>query len=175
MNLDLDVDDNLRSRKVGIRTISRCDVARLCIAALSVSNGRNSSFDCVNKEVPEGSQRMTAEESLKEFLASEEAVEVQDYLDRSKMNASSIVDCMMTSICTDRSLPSGMYTPNPGNMFHRISNFRTLRDSFHIRHNDGEYAKLQSSILWAEIMDHILPVVDTEEDDRRRPHPTQWG
>ena len=78
MNLDLDVDDNLRSRKVGIRTISRCDVARLCIAALSVSNGRNSSFDCVNKEVPEGSQRMTAEESLKDFLASEKEYDYSD-------------------------------------------------------------------------------------------------
>jgi uncharacterized protein YbjT (DUF2867 family) len=76
MNLDLDVDDILKSRKV--RTISRCDVARLCIAALSVSNGRNSSFDCVNKEVPEGSQRKCAEESLKDFLASEKEYDYSD-------------------------------------------------------------------------------------------------
>ncbi len=68
MDLLLDVDDNLRSRKV--RFISRCDVARLCVASLSVSNGQSSSFDCINVEVPEGSERKTAEEALNEFLGS---------------------------------------------------------------------------------------------------------
>lgn len=76
MNLDLDVDDKLKSRKV--RSISRCDVARLCIASLSVSNGQNASFDCVNSEIPAGSQRKTAEESLKEFLESGKGYDYSD-------------------------------------------------------------------------------------------------
>ena len=76
MNLVLDVDDKLKSRKV--RSISRCDVARLCIASLSVSNGQNASFDCVNAEVPAGSQRKTAEESWKEFVVSGKEYDYSD-------------------------------------------------------------------------------------------------
>lgn len=76
MNLDLDVDDKLKSQK--IRSISRCDVARLCIASLSASNGQNASFDCVSSEVPAGSRRKTAEETLKEFLASGKEYDYSD-------------------------------------------------------------------------------------------------
>lgn len=79
MNLDLDVDDNLKSRKPIMPTsISRCDVARLCIASLSVSNGQSAAFDCSSSEVPEGSKRKHVEETLKDFLASGKKYDYSD-------------------------------------------------------------------------------------------------
>lgn len=67
LDLKLDVDDKMMATTKS-RSISRCDVSRLCIAALTVSNGQNASFDCVNMEVPEGSRRTCAEESFTNFL-----------------------------------------------------------------------------------------------------------
>eukprot|EP00558_Chaetoceros_sp_UNC1202_P006753 CAMPEP_0197233708 /NCGR_PEP_ID=MMETSP1429-20130617/1702_1 /TAXON_ID=49237 /ORGANISM="Chaetoceros sp., Strain UNC1202" /LENGTH=310 /DNA_ID=CAMNT_0042692013 /DNA_START=104 /DNA_END=1036 /DNA_ORIENTATION=+ len=67
MDLKLDVDDKMMTEE-GSRSISRCDVSRLCIASLTVSNSQNSSFDCVNAQVPAGSKPRCAEMALKEFL-----------------------------------------------------------------------------------------------------------
>lgn len=69
--LSLDVDDNLMKRET--KSISRGDVANLCIAALTESGDRSVSFDCCgNSEdgaaVGEGTSVATAEESFREFL-----------------------------------------------------------------------------------------------------------
>ncbi len=62
----LDVDDKLIERKK--RSISRADVANLCIAALTVGNRKGVSFDCVTEEANEGETVKSAEDALKEFL-----------------------------------------------------------------------------------------------------------
>ena len=68
-NVEIDVDDNLRKRvELNSRSISRCDVARLCIASLD--NEKSSAFDCVNVDVPKGSKKISADMSLKKFLDS---------------------------------------------------------------------------------------------------------
>ena len=74
LDLRLDVNDNLLNEEK--RSISRCDVARLCIASLTAFNGQNASFDCINGGVKEGSQSKTAEQAIKSFL---EQGKVYDY------------------------------------------------------------------------------------------------
>jgi hypothetical protein len=63
----LDVDDKL-GNKHEITRISREDVAALSIAALSVANGQNVSFDCITREVANGETPSSAEEALTTFL-----------------------------------------------------------------------------------------------------------
>jgi len=66
MELVLDVDDALmRNEK---KSISRGDVASLCIAALTVSGGKSISFDCIGKEVADENNVRSPEDVLKEFL-----------------------------------------------------------------------------------------------------------
>ena len=66
-NFILDVDDTLLKREK--RSISRADVARLCIAALKDNSGQSVSLDCITEEVVEGQQLKSAEAALSEFLS----------------------------------------------------------------------------------------------------------
>lgn len=70
----LDVDDNLLENKK--RSISRADVANLCVAALKVCRRKKVSLDCITREPAEGTNVVTAEEALTEFLSQEK---VYDY------------------------------------------------------------------------------------------------
>jgi len=68
--LVLDVDDKLIKNEK--RSISRADVANLCVAALEVGrDGQSVSFDCIATEVEQGTKINSANESLEEFLAKE--------------------------------------------------------------------------------------------------------
>lgn len=72
MELVLDVDDALMKREK--KSISRGDVANLCIAALTESGDRSVSFDCVGNEVSEeGTEQpvtvKSAEKTFQEFLS----------------------------------------------------------------------------------------------------------
>lgn len=80
----LDVDDNIMMSPSS-HMISRCDVARLCIASLKVSNGQSSSFDCINIDVPEGTKPRPTEIALTEFL---DAETVYDYSTDRKLDYS---------------------------------------------------------------------------------------
>jgi len=62
--LVLDVDDTLMKREK--KSISRGDVANLCVAALTESGDRSVSFDCVGQE---GESIKSAEETLSSFLS----------------------------------------------------------------------------------------------------------
>jgi hypothetical protein len=64
--LVLDIDDKLLKNEK--RSISREDVAQLCLAALTVGRGKRVSFDCIAREVEEGKTVKSAEEALTEFL-----------------------------------------------------------------------------------------------------------
>lgn len=65
--LVLDVDDKLMKNEK--RSISREDVANLCVAALTVgSDGKSVSFDCITRPVKEGQQVASAEEALSAFM-----------------------------------------------------------------------------------------------------------
>jgi len=101
---------------------------------------------------------------------------------------SSMLDCLMTTICTDRSLPDslndydGSLGPTPWEdslqslstsagevesgddftaMFERIANFAIKNFTFHYKYNDAAFAKQGMGPLWKEIMANILPIVDS--------------
>lgn len=78
MELVLDVDDKLMKNEK--KSISRGDVANLCIAALTESGDRSVSFDCIGKEVNvvEGEQPdvvNSAEETFRSFLATKKTAD----------------------------------------------------------------------------------------------------
>eukprot|EP01083_Nonionella_stella_P049016 130753_1 len=80
----LDVDDNIMMSP-SRHMISRCDVARLCVASLKVSGGQSTSFDCINIDVPEGTKPRPTEIALTEFL---DAETVYDYSTDRKLDYS---------------------------------------------------------------------------------------
>lgn len=72
MELVLDVDDKLMKREK--KSISRADVANLCIAALTESGDKSVSYDCVGEavEAKEGGDPVTvtsAEDAFRSFLS----------------------------------------------------------------------------------------------------------
>jgi hypothetical protein len=66
LGLKLDVNDNLRNEEK--RSISRCDVARLCITSLTAFDGKNASFDCINDNIEDGSKPQSPEMAIKNFM-----------------------------------------------------------------------------------------------------------
>lgn len=62
----LDVDDKLLENKK--RSISRADVANLCVAALTLGKGQKIALDCITREVEAGLVIKSADEALSEFL-----------------------------------------------------------------------------------------------------------
>lgn len=67
----LDVDDKLMANKK--RSISREDVANLCVAALVHGQGKKVSLDCITVAVDEGKKPRTAEEAFQAFLKEQKA------------------------------------------------------------------------------------------------------
>ena len=65
-NFVIDVDDKLLSSSS--RSISRADVANLCVAALKIGQGKKFSLDCITKEPEEGSAIASPEDALESFL-----------------------------------------------------------------------------------------------------------
>jgi len=123
---------------------------------------------------------LDAEES-KELVAYNETEEVKtlrkmmvDTMGRDF--SGNVVDCLMTSICTDRPLPDVIsdygnassekeseYAEKYGsNRFERLINFEVETETFHHRYNDAAYSKLGIGPLWHEILRQIRPVVDPQ-------------
>lgn len=61
----LDVDDRLMEYRH--KSISRADVARLCVAALTTLDGEKLSLDCISQPVPPGGTIRSPEEALQQF------------------------------------------------------------------------------------------------------------
>ena len=74
-----------------------------------------------------------------DFVASKEAKEVVEFLESSLSNEPGLLDCLMTTVCTDRPLPDqiGIYDPHPNSWFNRISSYFARNHSFHLTYNDG--------------------------------------
>eukprot|EP00547_Thalassionema_nitzschioides_P006642 CAMPEP_0194217684 /NCGR_PEP_ID=MMETSP0156-20130528/21979_1 /TAXON_ID=33649 /ORGANISM="Thalassionema nitzschioides, Strain L26-B" /LENGTH=583 /DNA_ID=CAMNT_0038946799 /DNA_START=48 /DNA_END=1799 /DNA_ORIENTATION=- len=85
------------------------------------------------------------------------------------------LECLMTTICTDRTLPDILddYERKPtnktaakweasyaNNRFERLMKLGTQVEVFPFLHNDATYSKLAMGPLWAEILDKILPIID---------------
>ena len=82
-----------------------------------------------------------------------------------------ILDCMMTTICTDRNLPDALndYDGTGNGNFEVVSDFAVENFTFPYKYNDGAYSKLGMGPLWLEIMSNILQIVDSTN------HPTTSG
>lgn len=72
-----------------------------------------------------------------------------------------MLDCMMTTICTDRKLPDAIndYDGSGGGNFEVVANFAVQNFTFPYKHNGGAYSKLGMGPLWLEIMSSILQIV----------------
>lgn len=80
-----------------------------------------------------------------------------------------ILECLMTTMCTDRELPDAVNDYGTGKgkkgMFERLVDFATIRNTFHLLHNDAAYSKLAMGPLWYEILDKIKPLLDVERSN----------
>lgn len=77
-----------------------------------------------------------------------------------------LLDCLMTTICTDRDLPdaindfdrtSPFYNGDEDSMFQALAEADIRAYNLIMKHNNSEYAKIAMGPLWAEIMDKINP------------------
>lgn len=92
------------------------------------------------------------------------------------------IDCLMTTICTDRTLPipvndyNGINNTNNKNdneydiiygtnRFQRLIDMETLLYGYTASANNGEYSKLGIGPLWSEIIDHIYPHIDENNNN----------
>jgi hypothetical protein len=94
-----------------------------------------------------------------------------------------MIDCIMTTMCTDRTLPNYINdydgtlgptmfyntdkeeddtttTNDNSNMFERIINLAVKNFTFAYKYNNGAFPKLGMGPLWYEIMSNILPIVN---------------
>mmetsp|Transcript_6453 Transcript_6453/g.13323 ORF Transcript_6453/g.13323 Transcript_6453/m.13323 type:complete len:594 (+) Transcript_6453:145-1926(+) len=113
-------------------------------------------------------KRAIASESFTAFYHSEESKTmrklIDDYLEPEGVLFGG-TDCMMTSICTDRSIPDVIndygnqitqdafakeYGPN---RFQRLRDYVVQNKTFVSRFNDSELSKMDMGPLWAEVMD----------------------
>ena len=99
------------------------------------------------------------------------------------------IDCLMTTICTDRILPNPVNNYNNNNTsqpnettttaivdnnnieldtkygsnrFQQLIDYEVNQYGYNIQANNGEYSKLGMGPLWAEIMDGIYPFIDKD-------------
>lgn len=92
------------------------------------------------------------------------------------------VDCLMTTMCTDRTLPdvvddykgtNSTSDSKEGDLdngwFQRLIDFNVESYSQINTANDGEFSKLGMAPLWTEIMQFILPFVNESNVDRKIP------
>ena len=83
------------------------------------------------------------------------------------------IDCLMTTMCTDRALPDevndympdGKSQPSESygtNLFSRLFAFDVQKYTYNYKASNAEYSKLAMGPLWYEIMHHIHPHITTD-------------
>eukprot|EP00531_Pseudo-nitzschia_arenysensis_P018394 CAMPEP_0116123460 /NCGR_PEP_ID=MMETSP0329-20121206/4763_1 /TAXON_ID=697910 /ORGANISM="Pseudo-nitzschia arenysensis, Strain B593" /LENGTH=607 /DNA_ID=CAMNT_0003617383 /DNA_START=116 /DNA_END=1939 /DNA_ORIENTATION=- len=116
-------------------------------------------------------KRALASEEFTAFYHSEESKTMRQLID-DHLEPEGVLfggtDCMMTSICTDRSIPDVIrdygnatksakddaYTSKYGpNRFERLRDYVVQNKTFVSRFNDSELSKMDMGPLWAEMMD----------------------
>jgi hypothetical protein len=126
------------------------------------------------------------------FVASEEAKTLKDLKGRvlkvDKGKDMDAIDCLMTTMCTDRPLPQVVNDYKPlkngeleiepedgehgSNLFQRLVDFDTEKSNHIFKANDAEYSKLGMAPLWHEILDKIEPYL---RGDRSGPKLAVWS
>ena len=87
-----------------------------------------------------------------------------------------VLDCLMTTICTDRPLPESVNdyaeSGNHNSTFKRLYDMNVKEFSMIMTYNDAEYSKLAMGPLWHDIVTELRAVVDGSDVTccpRRRP------
>lgn len=125
-------------------------------------------------------ERLERSSEFKAYNESDEAVLLREFQSKvlgveGKMDA---IDCLMTTICTDRTLPPALddYTGESGdsgnrtrqladpkygdNLFQRLYDFQVQAYVLTFTMNDAEYSRLGMGPLWAEIMAGIQGIIN---------------
>ena len=104
-----------------------------------------------------------ASKEYQTFYNSEASQKVRDFMD-TKLGMdddSSVLDCFMCTICTDRPLPSAVDDcGEDDSWFSKLTKYEIQKYTTIMNHNNGEYAKLGIGPLWFEIMKHINHVLE---------------
>jgi hypothetical protein len=103
-------------------------------------------------------------DEFRQFNASAEAQQLRDFQRRQLHTDHDLeLDCFMTTICTDRTLPDAINDyageEQTESMFLRLVNFYIRQYTSFAMANDAEYSKLAMGPLWAEIMDNVDRVI----------------
>lgn len=121
---------------------------------------------------------------FKAFNNSKEAQTLRKFIAHELGSLDEPIDCLMTTICTDRILPKPVNDykkkhrdlhslvdaadsddHNFGtDLFDRLFQFDVERNVFPYIYNDNAFSKLAMGPLWAEIFDPILPIVNGGSD-----------
>eukprot|EP00591_Stephanopyxis_turris_P006030 CAMPEP_0195520266 /NCGR_PEP_ID=MMETSP0794_2-20130614/16500_1 /TAXON_ID=515487 /ORGANISM="Stephanopyxis turris, Strain CCMP 815" /LENGTH=578 /DNA_ID=CAMNT_0040649589 /DNA_START=73 /DNA_END=1809 /DNA_ORIENTATION=- len=93
------------------------------------------------------------------FTTSLESAEILEFLETDLKATKDAIehqftDCLMTTYCTDRSMPNGLNDferDGDGSMFSRTHEFLTKKYTFPMQYNNAAYSKLGMGPLWHEI------------------------
>ncbi|CAB9509291.1 Pfam:Acid_phosphat_A [Seminavis robusta] len=101
---------------------------------------------------------------FKRYNNSKEAREIYKFVKKElKIKGKmSILECLMTTVCTDRPLPD-VLDYEKSDMFDRMASFAYQGFNMHLLANNAEYSKLAMAPLWAEIMDKINLILNGDK------------
>ncbi|KAL3916551.1 MAG: hypothetical protein SGILL_005127 [Bacillariaceae sp.] len=76
----------------------------------------------------------------------------------------SILDCLMTTMCTDRTLPDAIddFDGTNENWFHQLAEYDIETYTKLMKYNQSEFAKLALGPLWFEILQNINPYLEAD-------------
>lgn len=90
------------------------------------------------------------------FDNSQESKDVRNFLKEKvgEMDQNTLLDCLMTTICTDRELPDDVNDYGEENSwFQALADYDVQSYNLVMKYNNSEYAKLGMGPLWAEILE----------------------
>ena len=108
-------------------------------------------------------ERFYLSSEFQSFNASNEVKEIRKFQSETLKNQGDMdaIDCLGTTICTDRDLPASVNDfPKENGWFKRLFQFDTDDLGLLYKHNDAEYAKLAMGPLWNEILFNIDAFLD---------------
>jgi len=110
-------------------------------------------------------------EEYQAFNNSEDAKQIHRFMDDKvgRMDDEDILDCLMTTMCTDRDLPNLVRDyGKPDSWFDKLMAYDVAGYNLIMKHNNAEHAKLSMGPLWAEIKD-IWTLFLTRDNSGKNP------
>jgi len=111
-------------------------------------------------------EAMSTTEYVTKFVTSDESValkkKIEDLGGANRMEESdAAIDCLMTSMCTDRTLPDALddynsLSKDTNSVFKQVADAALSKKTFVYDYNKAAYAKLAMTPLWSDILSNIL-------------------